>query len=81
MAHLIFSIVMATILGFCLLFLDPLVGGVIAFGIIAGCLFRGLYLLHEIYYRVTRIAPSKDKVKEAYTHYLSEKSRTENKEV
>ncbi|PRX79570.1 hypothetical protein B0G93_101320 [Bacillus sp. V-88] len=44
---LLFLIVTASIIGF---FLIPLhiFGLVIGFGIITGCLVRGLYLLHEI---------------------------------
>ncbi|MYL35245.1 hypothetical protein GLW08_16085 [Pontibacillus yanchengensis] len=41
------SIVLATFLGWLLLVIGgPYFGAVIAFGIIAGCIFRGLYLLN-----------------------------------
>lgn len=29
--------------------MGPLVGGLLAFGVIVGCLFRGLYLLNDIH--------------------------------
>ncbi|WP_243299572.1 hypothetical protein [Bacillus litorisediminis] len=46
---LILSIVLSTFLGFLLLStMGPIYGGIMAFGIVAGCLFRGVYLLNEI---------------------------------
>lgn len=71
--YLILSIVLATILGYLLLMMGPLVGGCIAFGIVVGCLFRGLYLLNDISKRFSKVSPKPDKVKDAYEKYLKEK--------
>ena len=71
--YLILSIVLATILGYLLLMMGPLVGGFIAFGIVVGCLFRGLYLLNDISKRFKKLSPKSDKVKDDYEEYLKEK--------
>lgn len=70
---LFLSIVLATILGYLLLMMGPLLGGLIAFGIVVGTLFRGLYLLNDISNRLSKVAPKSDKVKDAYDNYLKEK--------
>lgn len=67
-------IVLATVLGYLLLMMGPLAGGLIGFGIVLGCLFRGLYLLNEINKRLSIIAPKSDKVKDMYERYLEEKT-------
>lgn len=46
---LLLLIILSSILGYVLLMMGPLVGGLLAFGIVVGCIFRGLYLLHEIH--------------------------------
>ncbi|MBB2482659.1 hypothetical protein H5P36_21045 [Bacillus sp. APMAM] len=74
--YLIFSIVLATILGYLLFMLGPIFAGFIAFGIVAGCLFRGLYLLNNISKKLSNVAPESDKVKEVYEAYLKEKENT-----
>ena len=56
--NLLSSIVLATILGFLLLLLGPIGGGLIAFGIVLGCLIRGLYLLNDISKRFSKVAPT-----------------------
>lgn len=71
--HLIISIILSGILGFLLLMMGPLVGGILAFAIIVGSLFRGLYLLNDIHKRLSKVTPKPDKVKEAYENYLKEK--------
>ncbi|WP_165995477.1 hypothetical protein [Bacillus sp. Cs-700] len=71
--YLLLSIFLATVLGFFLMMTGPLVGEIVAFGIVAGCLFRGLYLLHDIHHRISKITPKRDKVKEAYQKYLNER--------
>jgi hypothetical protein len=71
--YLLLSIILTGILGFALLIMGPLVGGVIAFAIVGGCIFRGLYLLEDIHKRLEIIAPKKDKVQEAIDNYLKEK--------
>jgi large-conductance mechanosensitive channel len=70
---LVVSIVLAMILGLVLIMLGPFVGGVIAFGVVAGGLFRGIYLLNNISKRLDHVVPKSDKVKEAYLNYLHEK--------
>ncbi|WP_258262795.1 hypothetical protein [Rossellomorea sp. SC111] len=61
---------MASLLGFGLLMAGPIVGGVLAFGILAGCLFRGLYLLSDIHRGLVKDLPRQDKAKEVYEEYL-----------
>ncbi|WP_163103528.1 hypothetical protein [Peribacillus alkalitolerans] len=46
--YLLLSIILCSFLGYILLLMGPLVGGIVAFGIIVGCIFRGLFLLNEI---------------------------------
>lgn len=73
--YLLLSIVLSLILGFVLLSIGPLVGGVIAFGIVIGCIFRGLYLLNDIHKRIIFIYPRKDKVQEVYENHSLEGTR------
>ncbi len=73
--YLILSVVLSTILGFVLLMMGPIVGGIIAFGIIIGCIFRGMYLLNDIHNRISTILPKKDKVQEAYDNHLKEQHK------
>lgn len=62
MKHLLPSIFFSTILGYILLNLQ-IIGAVIAFGIIAGSLFWGLYLLVDIREKLNKIIelPEKNK--------------------
>ncbi len=53
--------------------MGPVIGGFLAFSIVAGCLFRALYLLSDIHKRLLKNEPKTDKVKEAYENYLKEK--------
>lgn len=76
--YLLLSIVLSTILGFVLLTMGPLIGGVIAFGIVVGCIFRGLYLLNDLHKSILSISPKKDKVQQAYENYLKERDRDSN---
>ena len=73
--YLILSIVLAIILSYILFIIGP-VGYIIAFGIVLGCLFRGLYLLNDISKRFSNVAPKPDRVKEVYEAYLKEKENT-----
>jgi large-conductance mechanosensitive channel len=73
--YLLLSIVLSTILGFVLFWFDPFIARLIAFGIIAGCIFRGLYLLNDIHRRITAITPNQDKVQEVYQKYLKEQDK------
>ncbi|QUG41215.1 hypothetical protein KD050_18325 [Psychrobacillus sp. INOP01] len=72
--YLVLSIVLSTILGFVLLFFGTYIAGVIAFGIIVGCLFRGLYLLNDIHKSLDS-SPKKNKVQVAYESYLNEREK------
>ncbi|MCM3618411.1 hypothetical protein M3936_12545 [Sutcliffiella horikoshii] len=71
--YLLLSIILSIILGYALLMMGPLVGGLLAFGIVAGTLFRGLYLLNEIHKRITKDEPKPDAVKETYETYIRER--------
>lgn len=66
---LLFSIIFSAILGFILLMMGPVVGGIVAFGIVVGCMFRGLYLLNDIH---KRMESKEDHVEKAYREYLEE---------
>lgn len=80
--YLLLSIVLSGLLGAFLLMFGPVFGGVIAFAIIVGCLLRGIYLLNDLHQRISKIAPKKDKVKDAYEDYMKEKAkREENKSL
>jgi predicted membrane protein len=76
--YLIMSIIFSAILAFALLMMGPLVGGILAFAIIAGCIFRGLYLLRNIHKKISTLVPDKDKAREVYEEYLREKDKTRN---
>ena len=71
--YLLLSIILSAILGLVLLMLDPLIGGVLAFGIVAGCIFRGLFLIKDIH---KSIVPKKNKVQDAYDSYIEERDKT-----
>lgn len=71
--YLILAIFLSCILGFLLLMLHPLFGGILAFGIITGSLFRGLYLLNEIHKHLLKDEVKRDKVQAAYESYLKER--------
>ena len=74
--NLVFWIFLSLMLGYVLLMLGPLAGGVIAFGLVMGTLFRGLYLLNDIHKRLKEMAPGKDRVGEVYEEYLKNRDRT-----
>jgi hypothetical protein len=76
--YLLLSIFLSAILGFVLFTMGPLVGGILAFAIVMGCIFRGLYLLNDIHKRISSEIPAKDKAKEAYERYLKEKQSDNN---
>jgi hypothetical protein len=73
--YLLLLIVLSTIIGYFLFLLGPLIGGIIAFGIIVGCLLRGLYLLEDIRRRMSKTSPKPNKVEMAYNNYLEEKRK------
>lgn len=70
---MILAIFLSCILGFLLLMLPPLFGAILAFGIITGALFRGLYLLSEIHKHLLKDETKRDKVQAAYENYLKER--------
>ncbi|MGB3260025.1 hypothetical protein [Paenisporosarcina sp.] len=78
MKHLIL-IVLFALLGYFLFILGPVIGGCIAFGIIVGCLFRGISLLTEINSRLVHLTPSpsidsdNNTEKEGTSHHLKDK--------
>ncbi|MFP3323308.1 hypothetical protein R0K05_09365 [Planococcus sp. SIMBA_160] len=51
---LLWSILFSCLLGYFLFVLGPLVGGILAFGILFGCLFRGLYLLSTLHEKIAK---------------------------
>lgn len=71
--YLLLLIILSIIVGYLLLLLGPLIGGIIAFGIIVGCLLRGLYLLENIRKRISKTGSKPNKVETAYNNYLKEK--------
>jgi hypothetical protein len=73
--YLLLSIFLSATLGFVLLMMGPVVGGVIAFGILVGCLFRGMYLLSDIHKRLSTILPKRDKVQEVYDEYIKDQEK------
>ncbi|MCM3587752.1 hypothetical protein M3182_18635 [Mesobacillus maritimus] len=70
--YLLLSIILGAILGCILLMMGPLVGGIIAFGIVVGCIFRGLFLLNDIHKKISNKLLKEDKVQKAYKEYLQE---------
>ncbi len=62
---LFLCIVFSGILGLSLLMIiPPQIAGVIAFGIIVGSIFRGLYLLQDIHKKISSVLPNRDKVQQ-----------------
>ncbi|MDN7242264.1 hypothetical protein QWY14_10665 [Planococcus sp. N028] len=74
--QLILSIILSTILGYLLLMMGPWVGDFLAFGIITGTLFRGLYLLNDIHKRLLKDAPELSKAKQAREDYLKQREQS-----
>lgn len=70
--HLIVAILGSTILGYLLLMMGPLVGGLLAFGIVTGTLFRVLYLLNDVYKKLSSGFSKSDKSKEVLKNHLKE---------
>jgi hypothetical protein len=55
--YLFLAILLSMVLGYFLLVIGPIFGGVIAFGVIAGSLFRAVYLLNDIRKRLAVMSP------------------------
>ncbi|OJH20385.1 hypothetical protein BLX88_02725 [Bacillus obstructivus] len=49
--------------------------GIIAFGIIGGCLFHGIVLLEKLNKKLNVLVPDKNKVTEVYESYLNDKKK------
>lgn len=75
MNYLILSIVLSSILGLILLMIDPFIGGIIAFGIVLGCIFRGLYLINDIHKRIAEKYPKESKSQKALREFLEERDK------
>lgn len=73
MMYLFLSMLLAGALGIILFMFGTIAAGVIAFGIIGGCIFRGVFLLEKINKKLTILVPDKDKVTETYEKYMKEK--------
>ncbi|WP_156291866.1 hypothetical protein [Oceanobacillus salinisoli] len=71
---LLLTIILSAALGYILFMMGPLIGGIVAFGIVVGCIFRGLYLLNDIHKRISNISPKENKVQKEYKEYLEEKN-------
>jgi len=70
--YLLLSILLSMVLGYLLFVMGPIVGGIAAFGIIAGSLFRGIYLLNDIRRRLASDAPVEKEVQEQVTEVVPE---------
>lgn len=68
--YLLLSIILSMGLGWILLMMGPLASGIAAFGIVVGCIVRGLYILIDIHKRISTITTNQDKVQEAYENQL-----------
>ncbi|WP_406945193.1 hypothetical protein ACJA3J_21125 [Halobacillus sp. SY10] len=51
---LFFIILACMLLGWLIMMTGPLIGGIITFGIVVGCLFRGLFLISEIHKQIVK---------------------------
>lgn len=71
--QLMLSMVLSAILGYLLLLMGPMAGGLLAFGIISGTLFRGVYLLNNLHKRLLKDEPKPDKAKQARENYLKQR--------
>ncbi|GIN40693.1 hypothetical protein [Heyndrickxia oleronia] len=73
--NLFWSILVAFALGISLVMIQPVYGAIIAFGIIGGCLFRGIVLLEKLNKKLNFLVPDKNKVTEVYESYLDDKKK------
>lgn len=77
--NLIWLIILSMILGSLLLMMGPLVGGILAFGIVIGCFFKGLFLLNDISEKISSLVTDTDSSlvtdseKNASVNYLKDK--------
>ncbi|MDH5162079.1 hypothetical protein [Heyndrickxia oleronia] len=73
--NLFWSILVAFALGIILVMIPPVYGAIIAFGIIGGCLFRGIVLLEKLNKKLNVLVPDKNKVTKEYESYLNDKKK------
>jgi hypothetical protein len=71
--YLAVFIVLASMLGFVLISMGPLIGGILAFGLVFGSILYGLYHIHKFNKKMNVLVPDKEKHVEAYERYLQEK--------
>ncbi|MGM7684647.1 hypothetical protein ACSVDA_21295 [Cytobacillus sp. Hm23] len=63
--YLVFIIILTTILSYLFIFFTGTIfSAIIAFGIIIGCLFRGIYLLNEISENLYKLSAKTDRLLE-----------------
>ncbi|MCA1054118.1 hypothetical protein LCM10_03895 [Rossellomorea aquimaris] len=65
--YLFLSIILSTLLGFILWMLGPY-GGLIAFGIVVGSLFRGIYILNKMHKAMSGVLPYDEESKDDRSH-------------
>ena len=75
--NLLTAILIGIVLGIIIVFLDPVYGLILGFGILAGCLFRALYLLEEIHKRVSKGYVKPTRVQTAMEEYLRERDKNQ----
>ncbi len=67
----LFSVIFfSSILGYLLLMLGSLVGGILAFGILFGCIFRVLYLLNDLHKKMSKMPSDKTGSPHASRHVI-----------
>jgi hypothetical protein len=73
--NLIWLIILSMILGYFLFIMGPLVGGIIAFGIVVGCLFKALSFLNDIKKKLAVLVPKADEIaaKHVTVNYLKDR--------
>jgi|GEM_PF-6975809 len=67
---LFWAIFFSSILGYLLLMLGPLAGEILAFGILFGCVFRGLYLLNDLHKKMSKTSIDKTGSPHASRHVI-----------
>lgn len=70
---LILFILGASFVGYIIFSMGTEIGIIVSFGVVAGCLFRGLYLLTAIRNKLNKLVPDTDKATDAYKSYLENK--------
>lgn len=83
--NLIWLIILSAILGYLLLMMGPFIGGILAFAIVVGCLFKGLFLLNDIKKKLSVLIPEAEEIaakhdtvnylrdRDVYLNYLKQK--------